>query len=221
MDVRRNPVGALLSYIAIALIVTFVGLIIGSFLPPSLVAMVSNLFFIVILIGFFIAIFAKRPRSGYRRKPMSMTFVNIYAFIMGITLYPAISYYVYDLGGEIVLAVILGTLVVVGILGFMSFRKGNDNILRLGPILFASTMGLLIMSLLMIFFTSLTRFDLMISIISTVIFSLWVVYDVYRFKRNMSYIQTTSDLAPYVLDIYVDIINLMLDALRIVSRLKD
>lgn len=217
-NIRNNLVAALLSYIAIALIFTFAGMMVGSTLSISLIRTISSLLFVVLIIGIFLAIFAKRPKKGGRRRRLPIAFVNIYSFIIGITLYPAISYYVYDLGGSIVLGVILGTLIFVGILALIAFKKGNDNILRLGPILFALTLGILAISLFMVFFENLTQLDIIITVISIFVFSLWVVYDVYRFKKNMYYIESKEDLAPYVLDIYVDIINLMMDILRLISR---
>lgn len=208
-----TPIGDLLKYLFISLAITVGGLIIGSMLPINLVYTLGIIFPIVLLVLTLGMVLMKK--SG-----ISMTFVYIYSFILGITLYPSMLFYVSYLGASIVLCVFIGTLIFVGLLSLMSFNKGNDNILKLGPILFALTIGLIIVSLLMIFFTKLSGLSLIITIVSIVIFSLWVVYDVYVFKKSMPYIRDTNDLAPHVLNIYVDFINLLLDLLRLLSILK-
>lgn len=215
-----NPVTSLLKYLCFTLIFTLIGLAIGSQLPPSFIYMMNKLFFVFIIVTFICALLFKRSIGG-RRRGMSMIGVYLYSIFLGVTIYPSINYYLYDLGGEMVFFVFLGTLIMVGILSIFSFNKGTDKILKLGPILFAITMAMLLISLLSMFIGNISGIDLIYTIASLIIFSLWIVYDVYRFKKDSIYITTTRDLAPYVLDIYIDIINIFLDLLRIFSRLKD
>lgn len=218
MNTIKNPVNDLLKYFTITLFITALGLIIGNQLPYTVIAMFDTVFMVLILISFLIAIFCRRPKNGHSRREFPMAFTYGYGLFFGITITPAMKYYVSDLGAEVVIAVFIGTLLIVGMLSMFSFTKGNDSILKIGPILFITTIGLCLTYFILLFFTNLTTLSLVITIVSILTFSLWVIYDVYRFKKNAMYITSKRELAPYVLDIYIDFINLFLDLLRLVSR---
>ena len=147
--------------------------------------------------------------------------VYAYALFLGITLFPSISYYFNVLGVSTVFGALIGTIAFMSIIALFTVKKGTDSIFRLGPILMALTFGIMIISLLQVFFGFFQGVSLIMIIGSMLIFSLWTVYDVYRFKNSQSYIRTSSDLAPFVLDIYIDFINLFMDLLRLMARFKD
>lgn len=217
-----NPVTSLLKYVTITLLITVIGLLIGSTLPYSIIAFIDVIFFALIILSFILVLLSKRPKNGSKRRrgfPMALTYG--YALFLGITLTPTLDYYIGAIGSGIVLAVFIGTLGIVGILSLLSYTKGSDSILKIGPILFVSTIILLILTICMMFFSSFRIFDVAITIFSIIVFSGWVIYDVYRFKKDAVYITSTRELAPYVLDIYIDIINLFLDILRLVANFKD
>lgn len=219
MNSIHNPVNTLMKYFTITLLITVIGLLIGNMLPYTLIAAANILLTVLIIVTFIIAIFAKRPKQGSRRG-FSMSIVYGYAFLLGITLTPTLAYYVGTLGSSTVIAVFIGTLLIVGALSFLSYTQGNDNILKFGPILFVSTIVLFVISIISLFFLKFTMVQWLITISSIIIFSLWVVYDIYRFKRESAYISTKRELAPYVLDIYIDFINLFLDLLRLIALIK-
>lgn len=217
-----NPVTSLLKHVTITLLITIIGLLIGSRLPYSVIGFIDVIFFALIILSFILVLFSKRPKNGSNRRrgfPMALTYG--YSLFLGITLTPTLDYYIGAIGSGVVLAVFIGTLGIVGVLSLLSYTKGSDSILKMGPILFVSTIVLLILTICMMFFSSFRIMEVAITIFSIIIFSGWVIYDVYRFKRNAIYITSTRELAPYVLDIYIDIINLFLDILRLVARFKD
>lgn len=219
MSSIHNPVNALMKYFTITLLITVIGLLIGNTLPYTLITAINILLFTLIIVTFIIAIFAKRPKHGSRRG-FSMNIVYGYSLLLGITLTPTLAYYVGAIGASTVIAVFIGTLLIVGTLSFLSYTQSNDNILKLGPILFVSTIVLLIISIASLFFLEFTMAQWIITISSIIIFSCWVIYDIYRFKRESAYISTKRELAPYVLDIYIDFINLFLDLLRLIALIK-
>lgn len=216
MNTIQDPVNALIKHFTISLLLTVIGLLLGSTLPLSVIAAVNILLAVLILFLFIMALFCKKPVNGTRRG-FSMNIVYGYSFLLGLTLTPTMSYYIGSLGGATVMVVFIGTLLIMGTLSFLSYTKGNDNILKIGPVLFVLTLVLLIVSIVSLFFLKFTMFQMLITVSSIVIFSLWTVYDVYRFKKELPYISTKRELAPYVLDIYVDFINLFLDLLRLLS----
>lgn len=214
-----NPTGALIQYFFITLFVTFIGLLIGARLPISVIYVINRLFSLFLILSVILSLFIRRPRDGGYRRGFSMIGVFIYSLIFGIILYPTMIYYTGLLGASVVIYTFLATLIIVGILGLFSIKKGTDKILSLGPILFISTIILMVVYLILSIL-GVSQVHILITIISTALFSLWIVYDIYRFKRYSHYIRTKNDLAPYVLDIYIDFINLFLDLLRIVGSVS-
>lgn len=215
----QNPVTALLKHVTITLLITIIGLLIGNALPYSILALIDIIFMLLILISFILVIGSRKHRKQRRRGfPMAITYG--YSLLLGITSVPFINYHIKTVGSAIVLSVFIGTLGIVGILALFSYIKGSDSILKMGPILFIGTIVLLILTVFMMLFSSFRVIDIGVTILSIIIFSGWVIYDVYKFKINASYITSTRELAPYVLDIYIDIINLFIDILKLVRRLK-
>lgn len=216
----KNPTAALILNLIISLCITVVGIVIGGLLPPAMIQATQVLFMAFIIVSFLIAIFSKRKNNS-RSYGFSMGWVYLYSLFLGITLYFTLMYYLQVLGVAVVLCTLFGTIGFMLILALFSIKKGNDNILRLGPVLFAMTFAILIFSLIQVIFGIFTGASFVITIISIILFSLWTVYDVYIFNQHKHYITTSRELAPFVLNIYVDFINLFLDILRIVAELKD
>ena len=151
-----------------------------------------------------------------------MNFVYLFTFIDGILMSPIIRYYVGDLGSGVVINVLVATLIIFGVLAFIANRSESGRFLRLGPILFASLIGLLIMSILNIFFYG-KLFNITISIIGVIIFSAYILYDVSLLKSDIEYenIRDRDDLSIHVLNLYIDFINIFIDLLRLVKEFND
>lgn len=151
-----------------------------------------------------------------------MNFVYLFTFIDGILMSPIIRYYVGDLGSGVVINVLVATLIIFGVLAFTANRSESGRFLRLGPILFASLIGLLIMSIFNIFFYG-KLFNITISIIGVILFSAYILYDVSLLKSDIECgnIRDRDDLSIYVLNLYLDFINIFLDLLRLVKELND
>lgn len=221
MNKIKNPTTSLILNLIISLCLTIVGVVIGGLLPPAIIYATQKLFIGFILITFVIALFSKRKSGSRGGYGFSMLWVYLYSLVLGITLYFTLMYYLQILGVAIVFFTLLGTIGFMLILGLFSIKKGNDNILKLGPILFAMTIAILIFSLVQVIFGIFEGASFIITVISIVLFSLWTVYDIYKFNKYKHYITTSRELAPFVLDIYVDFINLFLDILRIIAIFKD
>ena len=86
---------------------------------------------------------------------------------------------------------------------------------KLGGILFASLIGLILARLVMLIFG---MYSIAAAWIGAVIFSLYIAYDVWRSQR---YPLTLDNAIDSALDIYLDIINLFLELLEILGRYKD
>ena len=161
-------------------------------------------------------------RKSIIPRRFSMNFVYLFTFIDGILMSPIIRYYVGDLGSGVVINVLVATLIIFGVLAFIANRSESGRFLRLGPILFASLIGLLIMSIFNIFFYG-KLFNITISIIGVILFSAYILYDVSLLKSDIECgnIRDRDDLSIYVLNLYLDFINIFLDLLRLVKELND
>ena len=221
MNIISNPINALLKHFTITLLMTTIGLMIGSQLPYSFINMLSIGLTVLLIVSFILVLISKRPSNGTRRRGFAMSVTYFYGLFFGIIITPTIDYYVSSLGADIVIMVFIITLIIVGALFAYSYFLGNDKLLKLGPVLFIITFGLFITYFVLAFFTTFETTPIIITLISTLVFNLWIVYDVYRFKKYAKYITTKNDLAPYVLDLYLDFINLFLDLLRIFGYLND
>ena len=151
-----------------------------------------------------------------------MNFVYLFTFIDGILMSPVISYYVGDMGAEMVINVLLATAIIFGGLAFVANRSESGRFLRWGPVLFISLIALLIISIINIFIDG-TVFNIVISIIGIVIFSGYILYDVSLIKSEIEYggINDRNDLSIHVLNLYLDFINIFIDLLRLVKELND
>ena len=215
-----NPMSQVFKYLSISIVFMFIGYLFGLiFLPPSFIYM-ANKIIAVLMVGLIImALFSKKSIIPRR---FSMNFVYLFTFIDGILMSPVISYYVGDIGSEMVINVLLATAIIFGGLAFVANRSESGRFLRWGPILFISLIALLIISIINIFIGG-TVFNIIISIVGIVIFSGYILYDVSLIKSEIEYggINDRNDLSIHVLNLYLDFINIFIDLLRLVKELND
>lgn len=215
-----NPMSAIFKYLAISILFMFIGFLVGPMIIPESMVYMANKIVTFLMIGLLImAIFSRKsiiPRS------FSMNFVYIFTFIDGILMYPLMRYYLADLGSGVFIQILLATIVLFAALSVLANKKRAGNYLGLGNILFAGLIGILIASVLNIFFGGDT-FSIIISIVGVIIFSGYVLYDVSLIKYDIQNggISEKNDLSIHVLNLYLDFINILLDLLNIASRLDD
>ena len=143
-----------------------------------------------------------------------MFFVYLFAFIEGALMYPTLMYYMQSLGMILFLEILVGTMIIFGTLAFIGQNQKSGSFIGLGKILFIALTVMVIVSILNVFL----RIDTLSMIISAAgifIFSAYILVDVNQFKTayEYGYIQDKSDYSIYVLNVYLDIINLLFDIL--------
>ena len=214
----------LYQYLAISLLATVVGFFIGLFFIPESVIAVANIILLVflaaVLIGAWILRFVKKKARSRIR--FSIWFVYIFALIEGALLYPALMYYLASLGVVLFAEIVIGTMVIFGVLAYIGQKKISGSYIGLGRILFVILTVMIILSIINIFL----RVDMLSMILSAVgiaVFSAYILVDVNQFKTayEAGMIHDSSDYSIYVLNVYFDIINLLLDILDLVRRIKD
>lgn len=215
-----NPMSQVFKYLSISIVFMFIGYLFGLiFLPPSFIYMANMITAVLMVALIIMALFSKKSIIPRR---FSMNFVYLFTFIDGILMSPVISYYVGDMGAEMVINVLLATAIIFGGLAFVANRSESGRFLRWGPVLFISLIALLIISIINIFIDG-TVFNIVISIIGIVIFSGYILYDVSLIKSEIEYggINDRNDLSIHVLNLYLDFINIFIDLLRLVKELND
>ena len=138
----------------------------------------------------------------------------LYSFVSGLTFSSIFIYF------EItsIMFVFLVTAIVFGAFGLIGYFTDID-LSKLSTFLLMGLFGIIIATILNLFLGNST-FDLIITIISIVIFLAYTAYDVQKLK----YMSGSSDDAVAIygaLQLYLDFINIFLDLLSIIGDSKD
>lgn len=137
-----------------------------------------------------------------------------YSVITGLTL--SSIFLVYQLSSIIYIFLLTsGIFAALAIYGY----KTNKDITKLGTILFFGLIGIIILSIVNIFLAN-GGLDIGLCVISALIFTLYIAYDINIIKRRM-YDIDEDKLAVYgAFQLYLDFINLFLDLLRLFGNSK-
>lgn len=214
-----NPFSQIYKHLAISIIFSLIGLIVGNiFIPESMIYIANS---IVVVLMILLLILALCSRQGIIPKRFSMNYVYLFTFIQGIIIYPMINYYLYDLGIGMVISIFIATIFIFSSLAIYAKNSNSSSILNYGKVLIISLIGIIISSLINIFLGSSTL-SIIISALGILIFSIYVIYDINLIKRTIqcSTINDKNDLSIHVLNLYIDFLNLLLDLLNLVSKSK-
>lgn len=186
-------------------ILTGLGMLIGSFLPPIVALCMSVLAIVLLIVTWFV-------------KSKSTVNKIFYAvpFLMGIAFFFSIDFYLKELGGGLVLGILLLTVVLFVTLGFFGMVVIKKDLGFMGQFLLFALIGLILVSIVGFFFAS---YFLQVALagFGIILFCLYTLYDFNQMaQRNIQ----SSDTVGYALNLYLDFINLFLDLLRLVYLLK-
>lgn len=191
--------------------------------PALLNFFLGNPFSLLILAGaqIFVAI-SLSARTENMREGKAVGFFLLYAALTGITFG---SIFVVFSASAITKAFLSASAVFLGASLYGTFSK--KNVRSMGRYLFMGLWGILIATLLNMFFYSSTM-DLMISIAGVVLFTGLTIWDTNkicdinrRFGSEMSSSELTKLGVVGALDLYLDFINIFLYLLRIFGRSDD
>lgn len=186
-------------------LLTGVGMLIGSFLPPIIAMGMSILAILLLIVTFFV-------KSS---KIVSKIFYAV-PFLMGFAFYFSVNFYLSELGSEMVVGVLLLTIFMFLGLGFLGYVAIKKDLGFMGKFLLFALIILIAVSIIGIFFSS-HMLQLIIAIGGIAIFSLYTLYDFNRIQHdNIKRDETTG----YALNLYLDFINLFLSILRLVNELS-
>lgn len=215
-----NPMQTIFTSLAISLVFMGLGFAFGMFfVPPQIVYMANRILTIVVIGLVVLSIFSRRsviPRS------FSIAYVYGFTFIYGIILYPILLAYLSLLGAPVFFSVIAGAIVLFAILAFQAAKKEAGYYMSMGNVLFAGLIAIIV-ALLINFFLFSSLVSAIISAVSVVIFSGYVMYDIslMKYALNNGMVRNKNDLSIFVLNLYLDLINIILNLLNIVGFLDN
>lgn len=199
----------LMRMFAISVLIAFIGTAIGTEVPPALFLPLMVIEIVMLIASFFIT------RRG---KPIGYGFTFTFCFISGITIYPAIAYYLNTGGQGMVLSAFALTVIIFGSLSVYAYYSKRDFTFLRGFLL-TGLIALILLSLFGIFFGGLHSgpVGLAIAFAGIMIFSGFVLYDVSQYRNGIA-----DEYIPLaVLGLYLTFINLFLYLLRFLSILND
>lgn len=218
-----NPIAEFFRNLAISVALMFIGFAIGQRFIPVEVVLMANILLAVMLIALIgLALFTRIKKKKKETVKLKMKYVYLYTFIEGILLYPILQLYIAELGATLVTNVLLGITIFLFIAYLIAKKVSNEKIRKLGTPLFIALSVLLILSIAGIFFASKLSI-ILISISGIIIFGLFTIYDLSMVFNEIEKgnIKERDDLSFYVLNIFLDIVNLLLDILRLIWIFKD
>jgi FtsH-binding integral membrane protein len=197
--------GKVFGLLAFSLAFAVVGGWVGAQLGPGWI-----LPLVLVEIGLIIGVHVARNKEG-----LNLALLYGFTFVSGMTLGPIIAAYTGAGLGILVLEAVLITGVMTAGLGAYALTTKRD-LSGLGPYLFMGVLGLVVASIIGIFVGG-GLFSALLGFAGAVVFSLLLVYDVQRAKYAED---TMGNAVVLTLGIYLDIINLFLSILRILSYLQ-
>ncbi len=155
-------------------------------------------------------------RIATMSKQKAKGFFILYSAISGMTLSIIVLIYT----SASILSIFLSTAAMFGLLSLYGMRTKKD-LTKYGRLALFALFGLIISFIINIFLNS-TVFDLILSWVGVIIFTVLTAYDVQKIKNMGSTIITDEDLSKAqiigALTLYLDFINLFLNLLRIFGR---
>lgn len=211
--IKKNYLEILKTFF-IALLFMAIGAFIGvNFIPATFRYLLNIAFFILVLISAF------SRRGGFVRNKTSM---NIYAFILGILTGSTYVYYFYSLGSATFISVIIGVVLIFGISYLVAANQSEENIFKLGPIVTIGILVLLILEFINIFFFKFGAFDLFISAIGIIIYSVYSLVIMKSVQNRCRYgILSEEEVVTLAFSIFISFLNLLIDLLRFISIIRD
>ena len=176
---------------------------------PLVVAMVTSFACIISL-----AVCAEQARTH----PNNLIFLSIFTLAEGVLVGSACAAYEVE---AVVMAVAITALVVGGLVGYAMTTKTDFT--GAGPYLFSALWMLVLYGLIVSFFPPLRTLNLAYSAIGVVLFSFYLIYDVQLIVggKHNKFRFCVDDAVFASLNVYLDIINLFIRILHIVSQMRN
>jgi len=205
------------SWMFIGLLVTFLTGYVVSLNPNMLVNVLSGGGLWIILIAELVLVIFLSARIHKMSPTTAKISFVLYAFVSGLTF--SSIFVVYDLGS--IMYVFLITAAIFGAFAFFGART-NMDLSGMGTYLMMALIGIIICVIINMF-TASSTFDLVLSVITILVFIGFTAYDVQKVLRLSEESSMDEDnLAIYgALELYLDFINIFLELLKYFGNNND
>lgn len=163
-----------------------------------------------------VTVIARQISSNTLSKPQMLTLFFGFTILEGVTLSPILAF----APMQAVIMATVSSVVLFAVLSAIGLMTKRD-LSGWGPMLMASLIAIIVVSLLSLFFIQVTILTTIIAIASVIVFAGFTVYDSQQIKAQ--YLQSDSkrdDVTAIngALSLYLDFINLFINLLRLFSN---
>lgn len=171
-------------------------------------------YWIFVLIELGLAIFLSARIHKMQPTTAKISYL-LYTFFSGLTF--ASLFVVYKLESIIIVFAITAILFLIfAVIGHFT----KMDLSKLGTYLFMILIGVILCTIVNIFLKSST-FDIILSIVSIIVFLGFIAYDIQKVKRLYGYLAEENLAIIGAFELYLDFINIFIDLLRLFGRSDD
>lgn len=172
-------------------------------------------YFIIAIIEIVIAISLGARIHKMKGSTAKMLYIA-YSALTGLTF--SSIFIVYNLTS--IIYVFLATAIIFGLFAFLG-KTTNIDLSKIGIYLFMALLGIIILEVINIFWTN-NNLNMLLCIVSLVVFVIYIAYDMQRIKRLASSNLPEDNIAIIgAFDLYLDFINIFIRLLQLFGRNDD
>jgi hypothetical protein len=196
----------------VGLLITFATGYVVSVSPNMIEKIFSSSMYIILAIIELALVIILSARITKMNPTTARILFILYSFVTGLTF--SSIFIVYEMSS--IIYVFLITAIVFGILSFIGYTT-NVDLTKMGTYLLIGLIAVLISTIINIFVGNGT-FEIIICIISVLVFLGFTAYDVQKIKQLSNYYDENSIAIIGALELYLDFINIFLDLLRLFAK---
>jgi hypothetical protein len=196
----------------VGLLITFATGYVVSVSPNMIEKIFSSSMYIILAIIELALVIILSARITKMNPTTARILFILYSFVTGLTF--SSIFIVYEMSS--IIYVFLITAIVFGILSFIGYTT-NVDLTKMGTYLLIGLIAVLISTIINIFVGNGT-FEIIICIISVLVFLGFTAYDVQKIKQLSNYYDENSIAIIGALELYLDFINIFLDLLKLFAK---
>lgn len=202
-------------WMTVGLLITFATGYVVSVNPNMIERIFSSSIYIILAIIELALVIILSARITKMNTTTARVLFILYSFVTGLTF--SSIFIVYEISS--IIYVFLITAIIFGILSLIGYST-NIDLTKFGTYLMIALIAVLLSTIINIFVGNGT-FEIIICMISVLVFLGFTAYDIQRIKRLSNYYDEDSIAIIGALELYLDFINIFLDLLRLFAKNDD
>lgn len=202
-------------WMTVGLLITFATGYVVSVNPNMIERIFSSSIYIILAIIELALVIILSARITKMNPTTARVLFILYSFVTGLTF--SSIFIVYEISS--IIYVFLITAIIFGILSLIGYST-NIDLTKFGTYLMMALIAILLSTIINIFIGNGT-FEIIVCIISILVFLGFTAYDVQKIRRLSNYYDEDSIAIIGALELYLDFINIFLDLLRLFAKNDD